>query len=44
MFLIKWIFSFPAPKSSLQFQINYKISFAFGTHCSVLDILQLELF
>ena len=46
MFLIKLIFSFPAPKSSLQFQINYKIGFAFGTHCSVLDIysFQLELF
>ena len=28
MLLIKWIFSFPAHKSSLQFRINYKIGFA----------------
>ena len=28
MLLIKWIFSFPAPKFFLQFQINYKIGFA----------------
>ena len=28
MLLIKYIFSFPAPKYFLQFQINYKIGFA----------------
>ena len=43
MRLIKWIFSFPAAKSSLQFQINYKIGFDFGTHCSILDIYSFQL-
>ena len=43
MLLIKSISSFPASKYFLQFQINYKIGFSYGTYCSISDIYSFQL-